>query len=267
MSWRMRFGFFVLGTLVALAAFAPLLPIADPRVQNLALDFCSPRWEHWLGCAENGVDLFSQLLWALRHSMVVAVSAVALSIVVALVVGVTVGLRGSWVDVVFLRVVDFLMAFPGLLLVVALAAFFEPGRLHLIFILSFGLWCSIARQVRVQVMSLKTREFFEAARALGQGRIGLVRHHLLPNLAPLLVVRAAYSMGHMIVVESSLSFLGLGVDPSEVTLGHLLAQGREVVATSPHVGLATGSLIVSVVLLCQVLGDELKGWLDPKFQP
>lgn len=253
-----------LGMLIVAALLAPWLPIKAPAAQDLSRQFLSPAVGTWLGTGENGVDIFSQIIWGARISLGIGLASVTMSGLLGLLLGVSAGfLRGSW-DFLLMRVVDVVYAFPGLLLAVALAAFLGPNPRNLLIALVATSWAGYARLVRAQAMQLREREFVVSAKALGAPNWHVIARHVVPNLAPLLLVQMTFGLASTILTESSLSFLGLGAAPGTPSWGQLLNAGREFMTHAPHLILAPGAVLVLTVLAFNVLGEVLRDTLDPQ---
>jgi peptide/nickel transport system permease protein len=259
--------FLLLGTglLLLLAAGALLAPVVAPHSPDLlVLDSAleGPSLAHPLGQDRLGRDVLAGILYGGRTSLAVGLAVVLVSLAVGVVVGLVSGYAGGWVDEAIMRVVDVLLAFPGILLAVALAGILGPSLRNVILALSLLGWVSFARLVRGEVLSLKQREFVLAARVLGASPVRIARKHILPNLAGPLAVQATFSVASAILAESSLSFLGLG--PQDVpTWGSMLSQGVDYLLFAPHLALFPGIAITGTVLGINLLGDVLRDRLDP----
>lgn len=252
--------------LLILILVAPWLPLHDPQMQNLESEFASPNAEHWLGTGENGVDVMSQLFWGGRVSLGVGIGSVFLSSIIGLVLGSISGwVRGRF-DLCLMRIVDMIYAFPGLLLVVALAVVLGPSLKNVILVLVLTGWASYARLVRGITLSLREREFVAAAVSLGAKPSRVLLQHIWPNLLPPLIVQMTYGLGSAILTESSLSFLGLGAPVGTPSWGGMLSQGREVLTSAFHLVAAPGLALVACVLGLNLLGDALRDYLDPKLK-
>jgi peptide/nickel transport system permease protein len=253
------------GLLLALAVgatFAPWLSPAPPDALDLSGGLEGPSLGHPLGQDRLGRDVLAGILQGGRVSLGVGIVAVSLSLAVGTAVGFVAGYRGGWVDEAAMRVVDVLLAFPGILLAIALAGVLGPSVRNLVLALSVLGWVGFARLVRGEVLSLKRREFVVAARVLGAGPLRIAWRHILPNLAGPLAVQATFSVASTILAESSLSFLGLG--PQDVpTWGGMLSQGVDYLLFAPHLALFPGVAIMVTVLGINVLGDALRDRLDP----
>ncbi len=253
----------LLGLVVAGAVLAPWLSPADPRAVDLAGSLEGPSAAHPLGQDRLGRDVLAGILHGGRVSLWVGLAVVGVSLVVGTVVGFVSGWAGGWVDELVMRVVDVLLAFPGILLAIALAGILGPSLRNVILALALLGWVGFARLVRGEVLSLRTREFVAASRALGAGPFWIAVRHVLPNLAGVLSVQATFSMAATILAESSLSFLGLG--PQDVpTWGAMLSQGVDYLLFAPHLALFPGLAIMATVLGINVVGDRIRDRLDPR---
>jgi peptide/nickel transport system permease protein len=244
------------------ALFAPYLSPVTPGTLDLANGLEGPGWVHPLGQDRLGRDVLAGILYGGRVSLTVGILVVGVSLAVGTLVGFVSGYAGGWVDEAVMRVVDILLAFPGILLAIALAGVLGPSLLNVVLALSLLGWVGFARLVRGEVLSLKTREFVVAARALGARVPRLAWRHVLPNLVGPLAVQATFSVAGTILAESSLSFLGLG--PQDVpTWGAMLSQGVDYLLFAPHLALFPGLAIMGTVLGMNVLGDALRDRLEP----
>lgn len=248
----------------ALALFGPWLAPQDPASLDLHHAYEVPNALHWLGTGDNGVDLFSALLHGARLAGVIGVSVVGVSLVVGGLLGTAAGLWGGWVDTLVSGLADLVQAFPGVLLNIAILAMVSrPGVLHVIFALSCSGWVLYARLARAETLALREREFVSAARALGFSERRVLVRHVLPNLTGSLVVQASAGFGGAVLMESTLSFLGLGPQKA-VSWGTLLDQGSAVLLRFPHVALFSGAAIGATVLAFNLAGDRLRDRLDPR---
>lgn len=250
--------------MVVLAAVGPSIAPHDPIAQDLAGRLSPPGAGHWLGQDSLGRDVLSRILVGARVSLSVGVVVVCVSATIGTLVGAIVGLAGGWVDEVAMRLVDVLLAFPGILLAIALGAVLGPGLDHTVLALCVLGWVGYARLVRGQVLALREREFVQAAVALGAGRARIVRKHLIPNLLAPVLVQATFGMASAIVAEASLSFLGLGVVPPTPSWGSMIDDGRLYLEQAPHVAAFPGIAILLTVLGLNFLGDGLRDALDVK---
>jgi peptide/nickel transport system permease protein len=255
----------VLLTLFAFAAiFGPWLAPYSPTHADLDARLLPPSSAHPLGTDENGVDLLSMMLHGARLAMLISVTVVSICAVIGVTLGTIAGYVGGVVDEIIMRVVDVLLAFPGLLLNLAIVAVVQrPGVGIVIFALALNGWVAYARVARAQVLTLRERDYVTAARALGAGSGRIMRRHIVPNLLSPLLVQMTFGFGGVILVEASLSFLGVGPQVS-YTWGALLDQGRGQIWNTQRLAMVPGLAIALVVIGCNLLGDGLRDKLDPR---
>ena len=249
---------------VALAATGPWLVAIDPSVQNLSMRLTGPSWHHPLGLDELGRDMLARVLIGTRISLMVGVVVVGVSATAGTIMGAVAGYFGGVVDDVIGRVIDALLAFPGLLLAIALVAVLGPSLSHVLLALTSIGWVGYARLVRGQVMRVRTFEYVQGAIALGAGTTRVLWHHVIPTVAPIVVVQATLGMAGAIVGEASLSFLGLGVQPPTPSWGAMLNGGRAHLLDAPHLTIIPGAAIALLVLGFNLVGDSLRERLDPR---
>jgi peptide/nickel transport system permease protein len=268
-STRGLSGFGILGlavvSLVALAAaLASVLSPVPPGQMDLAHAWQPPGPGHPLGTGDNGIDVLAQILFGARVSLAVGLSAVLISGTFGTLLGTTLGYAGGIADEVLMRIVDVLLAFPGLLLAIFITAVLGPSLPGLIFALCATGWVSYARLARAQVLVLREREFVVAARALGATPARIIGRHLIPNLMGPILVQATFGIPAAILAEAALSFLGLGVPAGTPSWGALVDQGTPHLLDAPHVALFPGAAIALTVFGFNSLGDALRDRLDPK---
>ena len=250
----------VVAGLIFLAVAGPGLAPYDPGTIQLQASFTSPGSEHWFGSDRLGRDIFSRVVYGARISIIVGIFVIGISFLVGTVIGGISGFFGGVLDDVVMRIVDVLLAFPGILLAIAMTAVLGPSLQNIIIALSILGWVGYARIVRGQFLSVRERGFVDAARAAGIGRARIIFRHILPHtLAPILV-EASFGMGGVILAESSLSFLGLG-SPSLPSWGSVLAEGAEYMRIAPHIAVFPGLAIMISVLGFNIFGDGIQGWL------
>src|SRR5690606_25750676 len=235
-----------------------------PRAVALDRELLPPSAAHPLGTAENGVDVLSHVLWGARISLSVGVLATLISAVVGTLLGAWAGMVGGLVDETLMRVVDVLLAFPGILLAIFITAVLGPSLANVILALCATGWTGYARLARAMVLSLREREFVLAARAMGATEARILFRHLLPNLLGPVVVQATFGIPGARLAEASLSCLGLGVPPGTPSWGALVDQGTQYLLVAPHVAMAPGRAIALSVLGFNLLGDGLRDRLDPR---
>jgi len=248
------------------AVFAPVLSTFDFDIQDLPSRLTPPSTRHWFGSDELGRDIFSRVVWGTRISMLVGLSVVFSSSTVGLLMGSVAGYYGGWLDEIVMRAVDVLMAFPGILLAIALVAFWGPGLGKLIFALVVVGWVGYARLVRGQILKVKELDFVKAARSLGASDVRIITRHLIPNIIQPILVQASIGMAGAILAEASLSFLGLGVPPPLPSWGAMLNDGRSHLFDAPHLVLFPGLATMLAVLSFNFLGDGLREILNPKLR-
>lgn len=261
--------------LVVMAVFAPLITPMDPLRQNLFNRYEAPRGfivegsfntEYVLGSDELGRDVLSRIIVGSRVSLIVGLVATGLSLFLGVLFGAIAGYVGGRVDNVIMRVMDVLLAIPGILLAIAIVAALGPSIVNAMIAIAIARVPQMARLVRSDVIALREEEFVEAALALGVSHVRVLFKHILMNAwAPALVL-ATLGMGTAIVTEAALSFLGLGTQPPEVSWGRMLSVGREAIRTAPHVTLYPGLAIAVVVLGFNLLGDGMRDFLDRRVQ-
>jgi peptide/nickel transport system permease protein len=249
------------------AALAPLIAPYDPRDPssvNLALQLASPSAAHPFGNDENGNDLLSQIVYGARVALTVGLGAVLISMLVGVVLGSFAGYYGGWVDEVIMRLVDIVMAFPGLLLAIAIIAVTQrPSELAVVGALSATGWAGYARLVRAEFLALREREFVQAARTIGASAPRIIFRHILPNAMAAVTVQATFGLAAAILAEAGLSFLGLGPQGTQ-SWGALLDQGTQWFAIAPHLAIFPGLALMLLILAFNFLGDALRDFLDPK---
>jgi peptide/nickel transport system permease protein len=254
----------VLLVLALSALFAPALVPHDPLSQNLDKDLLAPSIEYPLGTDKLGRDILSRTIYGGRVSLLVGVTTVSLSLTIGLLLGSLSGYCGGWIDQLLMRLVDILMAFPGILLAIAFTAVLGPGLDHVILALCLIGWTGYARLVRAEILGLREREYVQAARALGCRPKRIIVRHLLPNLLPPLLIQATFGLAAAIVAEGSLSFLGLGVEPPTPSWGSMLNDGRQFLLVAPHLTTFPGLALMLTVLALNFVGDALQDRLNAR---
>jgi len=252
----------VLGALGLAVLIVPWLAGLDPYALDLGARLEPPSAAHLLGRDALGRDLLARLCVGGRISLAVATCAVSLALALGVLLGAIAGWRGGWTDGILSRVIDVFLAFPGLLLAIALTAVLGPSLRHVVVALAAFGWTGYARLTRAHVASVKHRDFVEAARALGVGGTAIVRRHVLPSAVPVLLVQVAFGLSAVIVAEASLSFLGLGAAPPTPSWGGMLDEGRLFMLVAPHTIVVPATALAVTVLALQVLGDGLRDLLD-----
>jgi len=250
-------GLVILILLLGSALLAPLLAPHDPTRQNLDNDLRTHSRENPLGTDKLGRDILSRVLYGGRISLLVGVTTVLISLAIGLAIGSIAGYVGGWADQLLMRLVDMLMAFPGILLAIAFTAVLGPGLDHVILALCLIGWTSYARLVRGEILALREQEFVQAARALGCKPGRVIARHLLPNLLSPLLIQATFGLAAAIIAEGSLSFLGLGAEPPTPSWGSMLNDGRQFLLVAPHLTTYPGIAIMITVFGLNLVGDGL----------
>ncbi|MGD8589691.1 MAG: dipeptide/oligopeptide/nickel ABC transporter permease/ATP-binding protein [Chromatiales bacterium] len=261
------FGLMLVSVVVMLALIAPWLSLADPDTTALSrrmLPLGSPG--HLLGTDQLGRDLLSRLLWGSRTSLAVGFFAVLIAALLGTLIGLVAGYWRGWLDGLLMRSIDVLLAFPYLLLALAIVAALGPGLRNAMLAIAVVNIPFFARTVRGSVLELAQREFIEAARLAGSGRLRILFSELLPNVLPVVVIMLSTNLGWMILETAGLSFLGLGAQPPTADLGSMLGSGREFLTTAPHVAILPGLVILLLVVGINLLGDGVRDLLDPRLK-
>jgi peptide/nickel transport system permease protein len=255
--------------LALVAIFAPLLAPHNPLQaypNGLSADGApvSPGSTFLLGTDPNGRDVLSRLIFGARVSLLVGVVATGLASAIGVLVGAVAGYAGGIVDSVLMRITDVVLSFPILLFCVALIAITGPSTRNVMLVIAFGYWTYLARIVRGLVLSLKEREFVVAARTLGIGHRAILRRHILPHLVPAIIVYSTLGIATSILIEASLSYLGIGVPLPQASWGQMISQGQQYFQTAPWLLIAPGVALVLTVLAFNLAGDWLTDLLDPE---
>jgi peptide/nickel transport system permease protein len=258
-----RVGALIVLTAVVAAVVGPFVAPFDPADQELALRLAGPTGLHWFGLDELGRDIFARVLSGARISLMVGLVVVGVSSAIGIVLGSIAGYFGGRIDETISRVMDILLAFPGLLLAIAMVAVLGPSLVNVILALALIGWVGYARLVRGQVLRAREFEFVQAARALGASTPRILARHVVPTALPAVTVQATLGMGGAILAEASLSFLGLGVQPPTPSWGTMLSYGRAHMLEAPHLTIFPGLAIALLVLGFNFLGDGLRDALDP----
>lgn len=270
-----RVGMFVLGLLTLTAIFAPLISPYDPIKPLRDVKRRSPPCIHILGCPEdqpqhifgtdgNQRDLFSRVVYGARLSLTIGVATVTFAIVIGVVLGALAGYSGGWSDNSIMRVMDVLLAFPSLILAIAIVAVLGPGLANALLAIAFVSIPVYARLVRASVLQVKEQDFVSASRALGASPLGILYGHVLPNALTPLIVAATLGIASAILDAAALSFLGLGAAPPTPEWGLMLGEERNSIFNAPHLVFFPGIAIMITVLAFNLLGDGLRDALDPR---
>jgi peptide/nickel transport system permease protein len=256
-------GGIIVAVLILVAVFAPLIAPYSPT-EKVGRRATAPSSEFLLGNDEIGRDVLSRLIYGTRVALIVGIGAMSIALVIGVTIGATAGYFGGKVDLALSRLIDTLMAFPLLALLITLAALFSPSLLNVVIVIGVTVWASYARVVRADILSLRERDFVLSARAIGVGNARIIIRHMLPNIVGPIIVLASLDVGSIIILESALSFLGLGIQPPTPSWGGMLNAGRSLMRNAPHIAVAPGIAITVTVLAFNLLGDGLRDALDPR---
>jgi peptide/nickel transport system permease protein len=252
--------------LIVVALAAPLLSPYDPSVQDTSRRLETPSRDHILGMDDLGRDVLSRIIWGSRVSLRVGFSVVLLASLIGVSLGAISGYFGGAIDTLVMRVSDILLAFPGILLAIAMVAVLGPSLNNVILALATIGWVGYARLVRGQVLKVREMEYVTAARALGARSFRVILHHVLPNVINPVIVMATLGLAGAILAEAALSFLGLGVQPPTPSWGAMLTAGRRYLGMANHLAIYPGIAIMLAVMGLNFLGDGLIDALDPKYR-
>lgn len=257
-------GLGILVTFTLLAIFAPIIATYSPIDTNLAVVRQAPEGSYWMGTDELGRDILSRLLYGAQVSLLVGISSVLLSTTMGLGFGLVSAYAGGIIDNIMMRLVDGLLSLPALLLVIALQSLGKQGLWSVVFVIAATNWMQAARLVRTEFLSMKQRPFVKAAVVTGTSDLHLIFRHILPNCLASVVVLATINVGHAIVTEAALSFLGLGIPPHQPSWGNMLMGGqRSILAGCWWITFFPGMMIVTTVLAVNFVGDAIRDALDP----
>ncbi|GGA39531.1 dipeptide/oligopeptide/nickel ABC transporter permease/ATP-binding protein [Pelagibacterium lentulum] len=260
-------GLVILGIICLLAILAPLLPIPNPNATNPP-NRLQPVFSdgHWLGTDHLGRDILARLIWGTRVSIAVGLSATAIAALVGSLIGLVAGYARGRVDNLLMRGIDMLMAFPYILLALAIVAVLGPSLINALYAIAVVNIPFFARNVRGVTVGLANREFVDAARLSGKSHTAILFTEVLPNVAPVIVITMSTTVGWMILETAGLSFLGLGAQPPQADLGSMLGEGRRLLFNAPHVSIIPGLMIFALVMSINLLGDGVRDVLDPRLR-
>jgi peptide/nickel transport system permease protein len=258
------FGLSVLGVMILAAIFAPLITKHDPIVIDPISRLQTPSRDHWLGTDPFGRDLFARVVYGARVSLPVGIIAVSISATVGLVLGLVAGYYGRVPDGIIMRVIDIMLAFPGIMLALVVVAVLGPSLQNVMIAVGIGGIPQFTRLVRGSVLSAREHVYVEAARVVGASDAMILFRHILPNIVGPTVILATISVGSAILAAAGLSFLGLGAQPPTPEWGSMLANGRQFLRSDPWVTTVPGLAIVLTVLSINLFGDGLRDVLDPR---
>jgi len=258
--------FAVIAAMAIVAVFAPAISPYDPNEPNLKNKLSGPSGEHWLGTDQLGRDVFSRIVWGARVSLKVGIVAVGIAFVLGTGIGMFGAYLGKWSDEISMRGVDIMLSFPMILLSILIIAFFGSSLLNVMLAIGISLAPRFARLARGLTLSVKELEYIEAARAMGAGWLRICIRHIFPNILTPLMVTATLYISTAILIESSLSYMGLGVQPPDPTWGSIINEGRQVIRIMPWISIFAGLAITITILALNILGDALRDILDPNLR-
>jgi len=263
---RAWFGIAVVVLIVLLAVLAPIVSHGDPLAIDLVNQLQGPSRQHWLGTDIQGRDVWARLVYGSRVSLTAGIVSQVIALTLGLTLGLTAGYKGGWVDEVVMRLADVTLAFPTLLLLIAMAAALQPSLIVVFFTIGVVGWAAMARLVRGQVLVVRQLEYVHASKALGARDTRIVLQHVLPNVVAPILIAATLGVAAAIMAEASLSFLGLGVQPPTPSWGAMIADGRDLnqLRHAPWTSVSPGIAIGAAVLGFNLLGDALRDALDPR---
>ena len=264
--WIVTAGVVITILLILVALLAPVISPYDPDEQNLSQLLVSPSSQHLLGTDNLGRDIMSRLIWGSRISLMVGIVAVSIAAVLGMTFGIIAGYYGGWIGAVIMRLMDTLLSIPPLLLMLAIAAALGSGLFNVLIAIGVGMFPTYCRLMNSQIITLRHSEFVVAAETIGAKDLRIMLRHLLPNSFPPLLVLITLNMGTAIMMEASLSFLGIGIAPPTATWGAMISNGYLYILTNPLMSFVPGICILSVVLSFNMIGDGLRDALDPKLR-
>jgi peptide/nickel transport system permease protein len=262
----------VLAALVLTAGFAPALAPHDPIAADITQKLIPPvwmdrgTWDHPLGTDRFGRDVLSRIVYGSRISLTVSLIAIGVAGTIGTALGLYSGYRGGWVDTLLMRLTDIGLSLPTILIAVVLVAVSEPSFRNVILVIALLLWPRFARQVRGETLGVKVHDFVALSVVAGRGSAWIIRRHIFPNVVPTLLVISTLQVGYVILLEGTLSFLGVGVPPPNPAWGLMIADGRGYLATAWWISLFPGLAMLLTVLAVNLMGDWLRDHLDPKLR-
>ncbi len=262
--WLLAAGLFIVLGMSTAAVLAPLITPYNPNAINVSALLQGPSWAHPLGTDALGRDVLSRMLYGARVSLWVGFIAVGISSAVGILLGLLAGYFGGVIDEIIMRFVDIMLCFPSFFLILAVIAFLEPSLNNIMIVIGLTSWMGVARLVRAETLSLREREFIQAARLCDAGLWRILVVHILPNALPPVLVSATLGVAAAILTESALSFLGLGVQPPTPSWGNMLMEGKNVLEIAPWLSVFPGLSILVTVLGYNLLGESLRDILDPR---
>jgi peptide/nickel transport system permease protein len=257
-------GFIIISIIFILAMLAPWIAPFDPNEINVQAILLEPSLAHWMGTDGLGRDVLSRMLFGGRVSLLVGLVAVGISTIIGIILGALAGFYRGWVDVMIMRLVDVMLSIPSFFLILAVIAFLTPSIINIMIVIGLTSWMGVTRLVRAEFLSLCDREYVLASRTLGARDFRLIFRHLLPNSLTPIIVSAVLGVAGAVLMESGLSFLGLGVQAPQASWGNILTDGKEYIQFAWWLSLFPGLAILITVLGYNLLGEGLRDALDPR---
>lgn len=259
-------GLIIIATITLIALLAPLISPYDPNAIHVKEILLGPSYKHWMGTDGLGRDVLSRMMAGARISLLVGIVSVGIATVIGVVLGAIAGFYRGWVDALIMRSVDIMLSIPTFFLILAVIAFLSPSIWNIMIVIGLTSWMGVTRLVRAEFLSLRNREFVLAASTLGAKDVRLIFTHLLPNSLTPIIVSSVLGVASAVLVESGLSFLGLGVQAPQASWGNILTDGKEYIEFAWWLSLFPGFAILITVLGYNLLGEGLRDALDPKSQ-
>ncbi|MEZ0236443.1 MAG: ABC transporter permease [Methylophilaceae bacterium] len=257
-------GLVIIAIVLALALLAPVLAPYDPDAIDVKSILLPPSTAHWMGTDGLGRDVFSRMLFGSRISLLVGFVAVGIATLIGVILGAISGYYRGWVDVLIMRLVDVMLSIPTFFLILAVIAFLTPSIWNIMIVIGLTSWMGVTRLVRAEFLSLREREFVLASATLGARDHRLIFRHLLPNSLTPVIVSSVLGVASAVLIESGLSFLGLGVQPPQASWGNILTEGKEYIQFAWWLSFFPGMAILLTVLGYNLLGEGLRDALDPR---
>ncbi len=259
-------GLFFITTVLLLAAFAPVIATHEPTQVDTRAILEAPSVHHIFGTDTLGRDIFSRIVYGSRISLSIGVIAVGIAGLIGIFFGSVAGYYGGRIDSIIMRFVDIMLCFPTFFLILAVIALLEPSIYHIMVVIGVTSWMGVARLIRAEILTLKERDYVAASKVMGAGDAWIIVRHLIPNAVGPVIVSATLGIGGAILVESALSFLGIGVQPPTPSWGNILMDGKATLGVAWWLTIFPGLFIVATVLACNVLGEALRDLLDPRMR-
>jgi len=257
-------GFIFICILTIIAISAPLLSPYPPDVQDIMIRLSPPSASHFMGTDDLGRDVLSRILFGIRISLLVGFLATGIAVIIGTILGLISGYFGKWIDTVIMRLVDIVLCIPTFFLIIIVIAFLEPNIWNVMFVIGITGWPGLTRLVRAECLSIKEKDFIQAAKVMGLSNFRIMFVHVLPNVMAPVIVTATLGIGSAILTESALSFLGLGVQPPTPSWGNMLTAGKDYINVAWWLSLFPGLAILVTVLAYNLLGEGLRDVFDPR---